>query len=133
MMQTSISWALGVHIPSGPNLTLTSALQVDAYERISLTVPHSAAAPPAEVEVDVQPGPTDRVRLLLIRSSVYGDDLQVKVHATGNPAHALNDTLFLVGEGNLGLLGADLDKLFIINTLGQEATIEIIVGRLVTP
>jgi hypothetical protein len=70
--------------------------------------------------------------LLLIRSSAYGDNLQFKVHATGEPAHSLNETLFLVGEGSLGLFDADLDKLFIINTLGQDATIEIIV-RLATP
>jgi len=55
-MATSISWKLNVSIPSGPSLALSSAVSVDAYDRIAVTVPNTTAAPPAEVEVDVQPG-----------------------------------------------------------------------------
>src|SRR5262249_32181290 len=101
LMSVNISWKLSVEIPSGPSLSLASAVEVHAYDLITVIVPHSAATPPAEVAVDVQPGAAGRVRFLLIRSSTYGDNLQYKVHATGNPARVLNDALLLVGAGSL--------------------------------
>ena len=131
-MPTSISWKLSIDIPSGPSLALASAVPVDAYDRIAVTVPTSPAGPPAEVAVDVQPGAVGRVKFLVIRSDSYGDNLKFKVHDTGNPAHALDDTLVLAGAGALDLLGSQLDKLLIINTLGHPANIEIIVGRQAT-
>src|SRR6266478_2023985 len=118
-MATSISWKLNVSIPSGPSLALSSAV----------TVPNTTAAPPAEVEVDVQPGAVGRVRFLVVRSDVYGDNLKYRVHATANPEQALNDTLVLVGAGSVALLGAQVDKLIFINTLGHDANLEILVGR----
>jgi hypothetical protein len=132
-MATSISWKLNVEVPSGPSLALSSAVAVDAFDRIAVTVPSSAAVPPAEVEVDVQPGAVGRVKFLVVRSNVYGDNLKYKVHVTGNPAVSLNDTLVLVGAGSLGLLGAQVDKLLFVNTLGQPANVEIIVGRQAIP
>jgi len=126
-MATSISWKLNVSIPSGPSLALSSAISVDAYDRIAVTVPTAVA--PVEVEVDVQPGAVGRVRFLVVRSDIYGDNLKYKVHATGNPEQTLNDTLILVGAGSLGLLGAQVDKLIFINTLGHDANLEILVGR----
>ena len=130
-MPTSVEWKLNTGIAEGPQFALTGAVQVDAYDRIAVTVPTSAAA--AEVEVDIQPGGAGRVRLLLVRSSTYGDNLRYKVHDTGNPDRALNDALFLVGAGALELLEAPLDKLLVINTLGRPATLEILVGRQATP
>ncbi|HXB69545.1 MAG TPA: hypothetical protein VNY05_14940 [Candidatus Acidoferrales bacterium] len=131
-MPTSISWKLTIDIPSGPSLSLSSAVAVEAYDRIAVTVPHSATSPPAEVQVDVQPGAAGRVKFLVIRSDSYGEKLKYKVHDTGNSERILDDTLVLVGPGALDLLGATLDKLLIINTLGQPANIEIIVGRQAT-
>ncbi len=132
-MPTSIVWKLNAEIASGPGAALASAVVVDAYDRISVTVPHTAANPPNEVEVDVQPGAAGRVRFLLIRSSDYGANLKFKVHDAANPAHVLDDSLFLVGAGGVGLLESPIDKLFVINTLGHAATLEILVGRQAVP
>lgn len=131
-MPTNIAWKLNVAVPSGPTLNIASAVPVDAYDLITVTVPHTTATPPDEIEVDVQPSAADQVRLLVVRSTQYGDNLKYKVHATGNPERVLNDTLFLVGTGSMELLGADPDKVFFINTLGSEVKIEIIVGRQAT-
>lgn len=128
-MKVNISWKLSVEIPSGPSLTIGSAVEVEAYDRIVVTVPHSAASPPAEVAVDVQPGAAGKVRFLLIRSDSYGDNLKFKVHDTTNPARALNDAVLLVGAGSLTLLESPLDKLLFLNSLGRAAAIEILVGR----
>jgi hypothetical protein len=128
-MPTNIGWKLSVEIPSGPSLAIASAAEVEAVDRIAVTIADSSGAP-AEVTVDVQPGAAGKVKFLLIRSSAYGDNLKYKVHATGNTQHVLNDALVLVGVGGLALLDAPLDKLLVTNTLGQDATLEIIVGRL---
>jgi hypothetical protein len=133
-MPTNISWKLSVEIQSGPNIVVTNAVQADAYDRIEVKVPDSTASPTATT-VDVQPGAAGKVKLLLIRSSKYGDNLKYKVHDNTTPERVLNDAVFLAGSGSLDLLedtAAPLDKLLVTNTTGQDVVLEIIVGRSAT-
>lgn len=133
-MPTNISWKLNLEIQSGPNIIVANAIQVDAYDRIEVKIPDSSAAPTATT-VDVQPGAAGKVKLLLIRSTKYGDNLKYKVHDNTTPERVLNDALFAVGAGGLDLLedpAAPLDKLLVTNTTGQEVVLEIIVGRTAT-
>jgi hypothetical protein len=133
-MPTNISWKLNVEIQSGPNIIVANAMQVDAYDRIEVKIPDSTAAP-AATTVDVQPGAVGKVKLLLIRSTRYGDNLKYQVHVDTTPKRVLNDALFLVGVGSLDLLedsAAPLDKLLVTNTTGQDVVLEIIVGRSAT-
>jgi hypothetical protein len=130
-MPTNISWKLNVEIQSGPNIIITNTVQADAYDRIEVKIPDSTAAPTATT-VDVQPGVVGKVKLLLIRSTKYGNNLKYKVHDNTTPERVLNDAVFLVGAGSLDLLedpAAPLDKLLVTNTTGQDAVLEIIVGR----
>jgi hypothetical protein len=131
-MSINISWKLNLEIQSGPNIVVTNAVQADAFDRIEAKIPNSTAAPPVATTVDVQPGAVGKIKLLLIRSNKYGDDLQYQVHDSGATKIALNDAVFLVGAGSLDLLenaGAPLDKLLVTNTTGQDVVLEIIVGR----
>jgi hypothetical protein len=133
-MPTNISWKLNLEIQSGANIIVANAIQVDAYDRIEVKIPDSTAAP-AATTVDVQPGAAGKVKLLLIRSTKYGDNLKYKVHDNTTPERILNDALFLVGAGSLDMLEdptAPLDKVLITNTTGQDAVVEIIVGRTAT-
>jgi hypothetical protein len=133
-MPTNISWKLNVEIQSGANIIVANAMQVDAYDRIEVKIPDSTPAPTATT-VDVQPGAAGKVKLLLIRSTKYGNNLKYKVHDNTTPERVLNDALFLVGAGSLDMLEdptAPLDKLLITNTTGQDAVLEIIVGRTAT-
>jgi hypothetical protein len=130
-MSINISWKLNLEIQSGPNIVVTNAVQADAFDRIEAKIPDSTAVP-AATTVDVQPGAVGKIKLLLIRSNKYGDDLQYQVHDSGATKIALNDAVFLVGAGSLDLLesaGAPLDKLLVTNTTGQDVVLEIIVGR----
>jgi hypothetical protein len=130
-MATNISWKLNLEIQSGPNIIVTNVVQADAYDRIEVKVPDSTPAPTATT-VDVQPGAAGKVKLLLIRSSKYGNNLKYNVHDSTTPERVLNDAVFLVGAGSLDLLedtAAPLDKLLITNTTGQDVVLEIIVGR----
>lgn len=128
-MPTNISWKLNLEIQSGPNVIVTSAAQADAYDRIEVKIPNSTANPPTATTVDVQPGAPGKVKLLLIRSSKYGNNLKYRVHDNSTPELVLNDVLFLVGEGSLNLLSNPLDKLLVTNKTGQDVILEIIIGR----
>lgn len=128
-MPTNISWKLNLEIQSGPNVIVTSAAQADAYDRIEVKIPNSTANPPTATIVDVQPGAPGKVKLLLIRSSKYGNNLKYRVHDNSTPELVLNDVLFLVGEGSLNLLSNPLDKLLVTNKTGQDVILEIIIGR----
>jgi hypothetical protein len=130
-MPTNISWKLNLEIQPGPNIIVTNTVQADAYDRIEVKVPDSTVAPTATT-VDVQPGAAGKVKLLLIRSTRYGDNLKYQVHDNTTPDRVLNDAVFLVGAGSLDLLedpAAPLDKLLVTNTTGQDVVLEIIVGR----
>jgi hypothetical protein len=136
-MPINISWKLNVEIQSGPNIIITNTVQADAYDRIEVKIPHSTTPSPTPTTVDVQPGAAGKVKLLLIRSTRYGNNLKYKVHADTptTPERVLNDAVFLVGAGSLDLLEdptAPLDKLFVTNTTGQDVVLEIIVGRSAT-
>lgn len=132
-MATNISWKLSLEIQSGLNIILANAIQVDAYDRIEVKVPDTTASVTATT-VDVQPGAAGKVKLLLIRSNRYGDNLKYQVHDNTTPERVLDDMVFLVGADNLKLLeaAAPLDKLLVTNTTGQEVVLEIIVGRSAT-
>ena len=94
-----------------------------------------STAHPTPTTVDVQPGAAGQIKLLLIRSTRYGNNLKYKVHNDNTPERVLNDAVFLVGAGSLDLLedaNAPLDKLLVTNTTGQDVVLEIIVGRSAT-
>jgi len=124
-MPVTIDWSLTVQAAGEAPVAISSQVQVDAYDRINVTVAQGAG----DFEISVQPGGAGKVRLLLVRSSVYGPNLTYKVNAAANPAHALDDVLFLTGQGGVETLGFPPNSLLFSNTLGQDATIDILVGR----
>ena len=63
-----------------------------------------STAKPAATTIDVQPAAAGKVKLLLIRSTKYGNKLKYNVHDNTTPERILNDTLFLVGAGSVDLL-----------------------------
>jgi len=130
-MATNVSWKLNLAIQSGPSVTITNAVQVDAFDRIEVTVPDTTSSPTATT-VDVQPSAVGKIKVLLIRSTKYGDQLKYRIHDNTTDERVLNDAIFLTGAGSLDLLedpSAPLDKLLITNTTGQDVIVEIIVGR----
>jgi len=130
-MPTNIIWKLNVEVQAGPKVIESRTIQVDAFDRIEVAVPDTTGSPD-ETEIDIQPGGPGNIKLLLIRSTAYGDNLKYKVHNTTADERVLNDAIFLTGKGSLDLLEegtAPLDKLFVTNTTGNSVVLEIIVGR----
>lgn len=129
-MPETIVLTVGAEVASGPKMKESRALTVDAYDKISITVPDGAN----DMEVELQPGGTGSVRLLLVKSSQYGDELKYKVN-TGSTEHVLDQPHVLIGTGAVGLFGSEPTKLVFDNALGagKDAQIQILVARDATP
>ena len=129
-MPETIVLTLGADVASGPTVKDSRTLTVDAYDKFSVTIPDGTA----NMDVELQPGGTGSVRLLIIKSNLYGDALKYTVN-TGTTDHVLDQPHVLIGTGAVGLYGAEPTKLVFDNALGagNDAQIQILIGRDATP
>jgi hypothetical protein len=118
-----INVTLSVQVVEGPSLAAFRTINVDAYDKIQVTI-----APGAGKVVEVQPGPAGRVQLLVITSSEFGDLLTYKVNNTGSDVKLDGEQIF-IGDGAVGLLGADPQTLAFTNGLANDVDVAILVGR----
>jgi len=129
-MSESIIVSANVVIPNGPAFALSRTLAVDAYDKIDVAVPNGAA----DLEVEIQPGAAGQVRFLLVTASQYGASLSYKVNSSASLAvHALDEPHVLIGAGSVNMLDPAPTRLFLSNTLGSDAQVQILVGRDATP
>lgn len=124
----NIAWNMGVQITGGPGISLKDAFTVDAYDMIEVVIPDTVTQ-----KVEIQPsGVAAQVQLLMIRSDRYDEDLVYKVGA--DPTEfKLDKPLLLIGKGAISMLGEAPDALHFTNTSGDDASIQILVGRDATP
>src|SRR5215212_3890274 len=111
-MPTNLSWKLNLDVQSGPKVLVSNTVQVDAYDRIEVSVPDTSGTPEATT-VEIQPGAAGKIKVLLIRSNIYGEGLTYQAHDSTTDERVLDDALFLAGAGSLGLLedaSAPLDR-----------------------
>jgi hypothetical protein len=127
-MPETIILTVAAEVASGPTLKENRTLSVDAYDKISVTVPDGTT----DLDVEVQPGGAGSVRLLIIKSSQYGDALKYTVN-TGTTEHVLDQPHVLSGTGAVGLFGSEPTKLVFDNALGADAQVQILIGRDATP
>ena len=122
-MTETVNWSINVNIAQGPDITVASKLDLDAYDKIAVVIANGETK-----EVEVQPGDTDEVKLLLITSDVYGDALTYEL---GGDTVKLDEAQLLVGSGGVGLLPAAPKMLKFSNGLGpdNDAKVQILVGR----
>jgi hypothetical protein len=131
-MAQAINWTLDVQIVGGPSSSVTSSINVGAYDKVDAIIPGGPGATPGTASVDVQPGGAGKVKFLLISSDRYGDKLTYDVQgASGAVGVKLDSQQLLIGEGAIGLLGTAPKTLDFSNGLGtgNDATISILVGR----
>jgi hypothetical protein len=129
-MSETIILTVTAEVASGPTLKESRTLALDAYDKLSVTIPDGATG----LGVELQPGAAGSVRLLVIKSSQYGDALKYTVNA-GTTDHVLDQPHVLTGTGAVGLFGSEPTKLVFDNALGagKDAQIQILVGRDATP
>lgn len=130
-MTEKINWTLNVQVVSGPKIMASDTIDVDAYDKIEVTIDPEAT----DKEVQIQPGDIEKVKFLLIRSDQYGERLTYKVNEKTEKAVIKLDSLQLfIGVGAIGLFIKSPTKLFFTNLLvvdgkGIPASIQILVGR----
>ena len=131
-MPQKIGWTLSISIASGPQASHTKSIEVEAYDSMKVEVPMNTA----DLEVQLQPGlpPTEGtlVKFLAISASRY-EDLTYKVNEdTADPVTLDGPQVF--AGGAVQLLAEDPETLFFSNaSTTDDATVEVLVGRDVTP
>lgn len=126
-MPETIVLTISAIVGAGPKLKESRTLAVDAYDKISIDV-----ADQAKIAVELQPGGGGSIQLLLVKSSVYGADLKYTVNA-GTTNRILDQPHVLVGTGSVALFGEEPEKLTFDNKTGEDAQVEILIGRDATP
>ncbi|MHC4203026.1 MAG: hypothetical protein ACYSTT_00125 [Planctomycetota bacterium] len=130
-MPAKINCAIDVQVDGGPKVSLSQTVNVEAYGNIEVTVTDGTDGE----DVLILPDGTDQVKFLLIRSNRYGADLSYSVNAAeadSTKRIRLDSPQLLMGEGAVNILGDPPHTLFFYNNLGQDATIQILVGRQAT-
>jgi hypothetical protein len=130
-MPETIVLTIGAEVASGPTLKESRTLALDAYDKISVTVPDGTT----NMEVQLGPGgAAGSTRLLIVKSSQYGDALKYTVNS-GTTDHVLDQPHVLIGAGAVGLFGSEPAKFVFDNALGagKDAQIQILIGRDATP
>lgn len=130
-MTEKISWNLAVAVTNGPKAQDQRQIEVEAYDKVVVTVPGNEPASNKKVTVEVQPSAAANVSFLYISSTRYGDKLTYTVDGGGAANVALDGPHLLSGAGMVGLLGAAPKKLDLFNRLGKDNDVEvtILVGR----
>ncbi|MDH4274259.1 MAG: hypothetical protein OEW08_04395 [Gammaproteobacteria bacterium] len=131
----NLSASTSFQIPGGPTLSATTSLEISAYDRIDVTV---NAGDASEV-VEIQPSAADKVRLLVIKSSVYDDTGKLTYIVSNgtddsNPVN-LDAPQIFIGSGGIELFGIDppsslkFSSTFSATDTTKNAFIEILVAR----
>ncbi len=129
----TINLALNVQVAGGPKVLISKTKSVEAYDKIEVVVDSGVMEKP----VEIQPGATAQVNFLLIKSSVYSQadpdpTLTYKVNDGANDIE-LDEPHFYLGRGAVSILDNDPNILKFTNNTGEQAAIEILVGRDATP
>lgn len=138
-----INLALNVQVVGGPKVLISKSKSVEAYDKIEVVVDSDGSAK----SVEIQPGATTQVNFLLIKSSVYSQadppdppTLTYRVNdgtndfpPTSESGIELDEHHLYLGKGAVSTLGIAPKIFKFTNNSGEQAVIEILVGRDATP
>lgn len=130
-MPGKIDWTVSVTVAGGPKVSLARSLDVDAYDKVDVTIPKAGGPAGSNVvKVSVQPSAAGKVQFLLITSSVYDDKLTYKVDG-GAAEIKLDEPQLLGGDGLVALLGNTQNEFEFKNEVDppKDAAVQILVGR----
>ena len=126
-MTETINYSFSFHVASGPKVSDSDKLEVEAYGMLEVEVPDKDTSG-GTATVDVQPS-SSGVKLLIITADSY-DDLTYAVD--GGSAITLDAPHLLVGEGAAKLLGTTQKQFVFTNAGTEDITVNILVGRKAT-
>jgi hypothetical protein len=127
-MAEKIKWAVHIDVAAGPKLSATDVIEVEAYDKVGITLDAGAA----DVDVELQPGGAGQVTLLMIKASNY--DPAITFSADGGATTVpLDAPLVLIGTGAVSLLADAPQQLQWDNGTADPVQVDIFVGRDATP
>lgn len=122
-----------VVVPNGPQFAFQQTLEVDAYDKIDVTIP--ATPPTTDKKVELVGGTGD-VQFIAITSDSFSDKLTYKINssAAATTARKLDQPQLFMGKGAVSLFDAAPATLFFSNAApGSDAHVQILIGRDATP
>ena len=118
-----------IMVPNGPKFALNQTLEVEAYDKIDVTVPASTT----DLEVELQPGAAGQVQFIAIVSDSYSEDLSFKINAATD-VRTLDQPQLLMGKGAVSMFDAAPETLLFSNAATDvDAKVQILLGRDATP
>jgi hypothetical protein len=128
----TLSWSITAQATGGASITTsTAALPVEATDQIFVTVE------PGDTDrvVEIQPGASSAIRLMVVKSSRYGEDLSFKASdGTTSSGRVILDAPQVFTKGSIALFGVAPRRLLVsIPAGGQPAELVIFVARDATP
>ena len=138
----TVNVALNVQVTGGPQMLVSKAISIEAYDKIEVTV-----EPGTTQTVEIQPGVANRVSFLLIKSNLYSEnDATKKLTYVVNDGSVdaastieLDEPHLFLGRGAASVFGLAPRVLKFTSTYvgtpttPNRAAIEILVGRDPTP
>ncbi|MCT0198347.1 hypothetical protein KQ313_01415 [Synechococcus sp. CS-1325] len=129
---TTLSWSLTAQVAGGASITdATAPLPVEATDQIFVTVE------PGDTDrvVEIQPGASSAIRLMVVKSSRCGEDLSFKASDGTTPSGlAVLDAPQVFTSGSIALFGVAPRRLLVtIPAGGLPAELVIFVARDATP
>ena len=128
-MTETIKYSLGFQVVGGTTISVNGEVTPEAYEKITIDVADSTT----DLSVNLQPDGANLGEFLLIQSSKYGSSLTYKVNDSTATAIPLDGPHVFIGNGAVGILDSSPTKLLFSNSMGEEVTVEILLGRDATP
>jgi hypothetical protein len=128
-----VSWITSIQIVGGPTLSATQApIAVEATDHIQVTI----GAGDVDKIVNIQPGAANRVLLLVVTSSNYGEGTSVTFKVGDGTADSA--AIHLAGPqvysgGSVALFGVAPKLLKFSNASTSAADIDLFVARNATP
>jgi hypothetical protein len=75
---TTVTFSANVQVPGGPQLGFSRSIEVEAYDRIDVTLePQGSGAP--WVDVQIQPSAANKVLILALTSNLFDPDIAYEI------------------------------------------------------
>lgn len=124
-MAEKLNWSYAVQAEGGPLIAGAGVLEVDAYVKLSVTIPAGETK-----EVEILPAPGGALQLLVIAAAKPSADLSYELDGNAVP---LDGPHVLIGTGAVALCAGAIGTLAFANDTSEEARIDILAGRDATP
>lgn len=129
-MAEHVNWSFTASIQNGPAVAGSDTFEADAYDKLSVTLP----AGELDTKVDIlPPGSAGPVLLLVVKASIYSDQVSFSTTGDGGRTVVLDGPLVLIGAGPAALLTGELKAVQFANGTAGPVTVDILVGRDATP